>query len=399
MARPESSLPPMPDYSFKAQPVDTGPAQLALQKQAQERQQQQQGLDNTLKTVQMASELAQSFVEMSKARQQKDAIKAYAMFKKKSPQETQVLTAFPDQSGKAIAEEQFPKPVNSLEALAARALGNGQPVPENVVQTKQDMRAPKSLKSVAGKLDDKEAFANYDPDTGKYFDPTTGVDVSGRFIPGGSNTSEARLEISNRVEGDKLSDKLDPTKFRDYDRLTAGKRLDQFVKSTNGKAIRQQVVEASSLLASMLQGGGRGGVVSEKLIQELTPTTMKGTAMEKLQWLTNHPQDVDQKKFLDLFEKTAIRESQAAEDNIRQQQVEVLLRHKHVKRIDPDRYAEILRSTGLDPENIDEASGKFKRTKKTRSLLPEYDVSGQSDASGITIDHDALNAELRKRGL
>ncbi len=171
--------------------------------------------------------------------------------------------------------------------------------------------------------------------------------------------------------GDKLAGAVDPAKMRDYDRLTAGKRLDVFVQATQGKAIKQQVVEASSLLASMLQGGGRGGVVSEKLIEQLTPSTLKGSAKEKLQWLTNNPTSVDQQKFLDLFEQTAKREATAGEDNIRQQQVEALRKYAKVNRLDPKRYKEIQDSIGLSDENID-SNGRFVRTKKTRSVLPNY---------------------------
>ncbi len=183
-----------------------------------------------------------------------------------------------------------------------------------------------------------------------------------------ANTNQSRFVT---VTGDKLAAAVDPTKLRDYDRLTAGKRLDQFIQSTQGTAIKQQVTEASSLLASMLQGGGRGGVVSEKLIEQLTPSTLKGTAAEKLQWLTNHPESVDQQQFLDLFEKTALREATAGEDNIRQQQVEALKKYEKVKRLDPKRYAEIQQSVGLTDENID-ANGRFVRTPNTRSILPNY---------------------------
>lgn len=114
----------IPNVGIQQHSVDTGPAQVALRQQAQQQDINQQDINNNLKTVQMATKLAQSMVEASKQRQQRDAIHAYAMtLPHATPQQADLLSAFPTQSMKAISRNMFP---TTLQGIAANQVNNGQ---------------------------------------------------------------------------------------------------------------------------------------------------------------------------------------------------------------------------------------------------------------------------------
>src|SRR5690242_19657604 len=117
MARGESTLPPVPNYSFNpGANVSTGPAEVVARQQEQQMQQNQMSQENVLRTTQMASQLVQSFVEMSKQRQQRDAIAAYTAF---DPNKPSIST---DQSGNmsAIPQGQTPQGQALQRQLLAR---------------------------------------------------------------------------------------------------------------------------------------------------------------------------------------------------------------------------------------------------------------------------------------
>jgi hypothetical protein len=196
-----------------------------------------------------------------------------------------------------------------------------------------------------------------------------------------AHTNQSRFVT---VTGNKFADATDVTKMADYSRLTAAKRLNQFVDQIKTSATGFQMKEASSLLASILQGGGKGTPIAEKLIDQMTPSTLKGTAMQKLEWLTNNPKSVDQGKFLELMANTGDREAVAAEDNLRQHQAEAVNKYgKKLKSLDPKRYNDVMSSAGLSEDNIDE-QGRFIRTPSTRSLLPNYhDVVKQGKGTDL----------------
>lgn len=374
------SMKPMVDPASIASVIQRK-KQIEIDSQQRQKEQRIQEFGQLIQAVQVGSNIAGQMVERQKSNQKQSFVNDLAShLSSLRPADasfgplTQSQAAMPQMMADAVRAN--PEPFTTQ--LAKQAF------PDNKTNTPSAW----SVKTINGP-DGNLQYARVNELTGEVI-PIQGATAAGMTEPDRQQMLRARDLIATGVstrtvanEGDKLAAAVDPTKLKDYDRLTAGKRLDAFIQSTGGKATRQQVVEASSLLASMLQGGGRGSVVAEGLIEQLTPNTVKGKALDKLQWLTNHPQDVDQGKFLDLFQKTAIRESQAAEDNIRQQQSQALQRFKHVKRLDPERYNDILQGTGLTEEEINK--GQFKRTSKTKSVLPNYDAS----KSGMTPEEEA----------
>ncbi len=384
----KGNSPTAPAFTMQNAPnVDTGPAQTALAQQAAQAKQNQQSQENILHTVKMASDLAQAFVEMSKQRQQNDAIKAYAALQ---PNKTLagVLRAFPEETAKQAIDANYPK---TFQGMAVNQLNQGQPVNPEIAPTAQSLNKPAAnpivTKDLKDPVDGKTYTYRVNPDNSM-------VKLGLAKELSGTMTADAKLEVSRRNEVDKAAKATDPVNLRDYDRLGAAKRLSAFVESTGGKAIGMQVREASTMLASMLTGGGRGSVVSEKLIEQLTPRTLKGTAMEKVQWLKNHPESVDQGKFIEIMKNTSDREAKVAEDNIRQQQVQEIRKRKG--NFKDEDYKRILTSAGLTEDNIDPKTGEFKRTPGMRSILPDFDP--YKIQANKPIDALAGLLKLKKKG-
>lgn len=201
------------------------------------------------------------------------------------------------------------------------------------------------------------------------------VQESGRI------SANAKSQIASTMGGKAVEAAVDPTKLRDYDRLTAGNRLEQFIQQFGNSATRQQVVEASTMLASMLTGGGRGSVVAEGLVNQLTPSTLKGTAMEKLQWFTNHPENADQGKFLKLFQITGQRESRVAQNNLRQNQIQNLQALYKQGTLTLPEYKAQLSNIGLSMKNVG-PNGGYIHTDDVRPILPDFNpqAAGASSA-------------------
>lgn len=386
--------------------------------------------------VQSASSVVDSMVQRSKNKQKADFIKSLGdAMAAQVPQQNVTLP----QAGPAVPDYSNPTtdvspmgPVSEHSSLFPDATGNvGMNIPAQTplppVQTTQpDFNKMNAIRASV-KLDPKTAADNYlkstNPTAAGDFELKTGADgkmykvnkLTGAVAPVGgpdgfqtnavtADQRKTQMDVNQQnadtraenagtnasrfvaVQGNKFADATDVTKMPDYSRLTAAKRLDQFVQANSkGPITAQMMKDASIMLASMLNGGGKGAVVAEGLIDDVTPKTLKGNAMNKLQWLTSNPQDVGQGKFLEIMKHTSDREAAAAEDNLRQHQVEAIRKYGgKMKQLDPKRYQEVLDSTGLSEENIDE-KGRFKRTAKVRSLLPNYMDNIPSSSGGTDL--------------
>ncbi len=181
MPRGDSTLPPIPNYSFNpGANVSTGPADVVARQQEQQMQQNQTSEQSILRTTQMASQLVQSFVEMSKQRQQKDAIAAYAAFDPNKPQVqtdqsgimsaapqgqtlqgqqlqrqllAKVLATNPDTAAQGITRQAFPAQPTSLDALIARQVQAGQNT-QPAIAAKQATLKPSAAKIYQEQKDD-----------------------------------------------------------------------------------------------------------------------------------------------------------------------------------------------------------------------------------------------------
>lgn len=190
---PLNPLSGTPDYDFKP---DTGLIQAytnaTQQKTQNDVSQQQSQTANIMKTVEMASQLAQTFVEQSKQRQQIDAVKAYASFNPNQkvsratplPEgqhgpmniEQTTLGATPEgkqQQLRLLADVMGTAPTISAESI----IKNAMPVNSaNAGRGKYQQSTIQVRDPETNKL--KTVSVNFETNTGKYYNPISGEEVT-----------------------------------------------------------------------------------------------------------------------------------------------------------------------------------------------------------------------------
>lgn len=207
----------------------------------------------------------------------------------------------------------------------------------------------------------------------------------------------ARRDMVNTRKANLVQTAADVTKYPDFRRLESGQRLTKFVDQWGNSANNIQVKEAALLFTTMLQGGGTGGQIAERLIDQVTPHSVVGDAKQKLQYLTAHPESVHMGPFIEQMRSSGIRESGVAENAIRQQQARKLQLLRNSGTIPDDKFDEILATTGMSRKNIG-PKGEFIRTSDVAPILPNFDPAAQSESSSSGgIDTVAAVLGLKKK--
>ncbi len=400
MPRGDSTLPPVPNYSFNpGANVDTGPAQIALQKQKQVFTQQQADQDTILKTTQMASQLVQSFVEASKKRQQEDAIRAYAAFDPNRPQVTtssngdmtavpqgqtpegqgmqrqllaRVMAGNPDMGAKLIGQQNAPP--TSLPELAARQVFNGQN-PQPAIDAQHDIMSPKAPKVIQGLGQDGQPH-NF------RLDPATNQKIDlGLAVPNSGSTRAAVQQESNVQRN--LTDVAHQLK-QEINNSPAAKTVaaaDNFLNQVKRTQDGSVVVDkgTSAIIATELERALAGnGAVSQNRVEELMPQTLRAKGANLISYITNNPTDQNVQSFL----KNYAVEVQAQRDQrsgiIEQSIKPILASAQLAQKRDPNGFNKTVEAAGLDSKAA--RNGEIKFLPGAYSLL--YG-KGRS-ATGIT---------------
>lgn len=355
MARQESGLPPVPNYSFNPGPaVDSGPAQVALQRNAQEMQQNQQTQSNILRTVQMASELAQSFVEASKMRQQRDALKAYAAFNPNqqvarmepgatTPTQTSlgqtpegqslqhrlfsnVLATNPEAASQAVINQNLPKPPTTLEQMAVASLRAGQPVPSAIIETKKELakpEAPKSMQTQSVLLDGKPAKVVFDPGKGIYSFNGQSVDatrirpIPPEMAPGKAESLDLQASnaVNRFVEGE-LKGRSSGVSLQNLkvDSAIHAKELMEGARNPQTGKIelnQVQLPELAMTLTNLITGSNTSTL---EQFRDMKPSTLKGYIAQKASFISGKPLDVSTPDWVDSLGHILDRQGKVSED-------------------------------------------------------------------------------------
>jgi len=154
---------------------------------------------------------------------------------------------------------------------------------------------------------------------------------------------------------------------RDFERTKAAGRLVVLAQSVQGNPINIQMRELSSGLASLVGGGGSSARIAEKLIDELTPKTLRGKINEQIQFITGIPTPLEQQEFVKLFLKTALREAAESEQIIRSTQLQAI---RNLAGVSEKRKFQLGKDLGLSAKMIQ--TGKVVIDKDYIPLIPRF---------------------------
>jgi hypothetical protein len=144
-----------------------------------------------------------------------------------------------------------------------------------------------------------------------------------------------------------------------------------------------QVAELAQATAGMLSNGNHA---AESTVDRYVPKSVGRSAAELQQWITNKPQGAEQQAFVKQMLDTAARERQLAESNVKDIKFKRVAQFSDLQKKDPATFNAILESHEVDPdEYATYQSNGFKMPK--------------ASAPGSGAGNDALESEMRKRGL
>jgi hypothetical protein len=196
----------------------------------------------------------------------------------------------------------------------------------------------------------------------------------------------------------KLSKDLDPSGLtrgpmsiskQVIDRADRLRGLDESVKAfQDGNADSRQIEELAIGMNSLLAGANTGAM---QQVQALVPKTAVGNAAKLAEWLTNNPTGTKQRAFVERMMNTVRRERQVAENQVQKTRYQRIAQYQDVKDADPEGYAEVLRSWGVEPSDYEDwvkgghkdidpvtkpaAGGGGGTTGETPSNLPRFNSS------------------------
>lgn len=147
----------------------------------------------------------------------------------------------------------------------------------------------------------------------------------------------------------------------------------------------RQIKEVAASLDAMLTMGastvsGRAGLV---------PKSATGDVNSIYEYITNIPQGLGQQKFVNRLMETVVREKELAKEQIKRESKKMLSSYADLQKKMPEAWNTMIQSQGLDPDmfgDLEEKESKSSKQDKPSELK-------------INVDHDALDAEMKRRGL
>lgn len=220
-------------------------------------------------------------------------------------------------------------------------------------------------------INDKRAQARQRDAMAKYYDLGKG---------GGGKGAANSDKLAKSIRDD-----LDPNKARGGNlaksqaMINSADRVDAlFQQFPDYNIPKGQSVELAAAIAGLVNGGS---AQSQHQIDSMTPSSMKGDAQALAGWITNDPTGLDQKQFMKMMHETALRERDVAAAQVKQAQIQRLAAHKTLATSDPETYAAMLSSYGIDPEEI--VAGKYAPKPKAAHGAPAGPAAHPQDSEAV----------------
>lgn len=401
-------LPPIPNYSFNPGPATpTGPAEVVARKQQQQMQQDQASMQTIMQTAKAASELAQSFVDASIKRQQRNVILAYGATLG-DVNKAKVMAAYPDQSAKAIIENAVPKTPTNLEGLMTQGLlHNNAGEMQKAVIGKELMTPPATPSEPTSqaktiKYQGKVIEANYIPGKGNKNGYMT--DLNGnRLDPDkieGTQPGEAYAEIRRQYLINQMNQQLpkvmNPANWTGNSPAAAAAKIVANAQST--KILANQILNGeipgnSQSIANLNTEAARvlsqTGVISDTMRKDLETQTGFSKFSDAVQFFTNHPTDRKAAGFVRVIRAEMERQQAFRQKTLDQTMMGNLASLAELKRAAPEDWENGLKANGIDPDEA--RKGHF-------VLLPGFinQLTGEENQQGPDLSkasvEDIVNA-------
>lgn len=121
----------------------------------------------------------------------------------------------------------------------------------------------------------------------------------------------------------------------------------------------RQLEELAQSTSKMLGGGTQASA----RVDALVPHTWLGRAQSLKEFISNEPTGQQAQAFVERMAETVAREKELAQTQQKQHQVSGLASFDRLKKTNPDAYAQILSSHGLDPSMVDD-KGQYRKPDK-----------------------------------
>ena len=147
---------------------------------------------------------------------------------------------------------------------------------------------------------------------------------------------------------------------------------------------QRQIKELAASLDSMLTTGastvsGRAGLV---------PASASGDIKKIEEYITGIPKGLGQQKFVERMMETVHREKELARTQIKRESKKMLSSYADLEKKQPEAWNTMIQAHGLDPSMFSGLDAK--EDKKDTKSSPELKIN---------VDHNALDAEMKRRGL
>lgn len=164
----------------------------------------------------------------------------------------------------------------------------------------------------------------------------------------------AKKSDENTKRLTKLSEALDPSKQRQgafgvskqvFDRA---ERLETLANAIpDGNLDRRQIEELAIGLNAMLSGSNTG---AQEQVKSLVPQSIWGNTAKLTEFLANNPTGTQQQEFVKRMLGSVAREKETARRQINRTQFGRVASYSDLEKTDPEGFADVLRSQGVDPD-------------------------------------------------
>lgn len=175
-----------------------------------------------------------------------------------------------------------------------------------------------------------------------------------------------------------------------YDRAERLQSLAETFKDGNLLDSRQ-IEELAIGLNSLLAGGN---VSAQEQVKQLVPKTIWGNTQKTVEWMTNKPQGLQQRAFVERMLGSIEREKNTMGDQIRRTQLSRISQFQDIEKTHPQDFYDTLASWDIVPDDWKAyRKGGFKPT----SAVQKPEGAGAPASTGLTPDKEARYQELLKK--
>lgn len=220
--------------------------------------------------------------------------------------------------------------------------------------------------------------------------------------------AEIRKQMLISSLNDKMSKKMNPANWSPG--TMAGKSAALVANADSAINLANQMLEGTiptteQTMTSLALDANRvltqTGTVSEKTTAELKAKTGVSTIAQGIQYFTNHPTDQKLQEFVKILKTEVQRQRDQRQAIVDRTLSGELSSLNQLRRLSPDDWEQQITANGFDLEAA--KKGKLKIDPQFGSTMYGWDIGDTSkqfkQPGGIQIDQNALDAELKRRGL